>query len=525
MTVERSYARESSRGALWVGALRVTQQLVTLLQITILGRLLEPRDFGLMGIVLISIRFAEVFTYTGFEYALIHRQDADERTLHTTWWTLFLRRVLIAVALGVLAVPVSRLYREPAVIWPLLVMASDQIVRGATSLGVVLLQKELRFRRYVVVQAGGLVVGFVAAVGAALMLRSVWALVVAWMARSLATAVLSYGVHPYRPRLVFSRASARDLTGFGRWIQGSAILYFVVMQGADAISGLVFGAAALGSYQMASRFALLPTTQVGDVVLGTVLPSYARLQHDLPRLRAGFFRVLRVVLLLVVPLTILVATLLPDVLLIALGRRWSQSASLVPIIAVSGFLQALTRTGSPLFLATGRPKLQFAMDLVSAGVMMALIVPAGRLLQVPGLALASAAGLLVATIAWLDFVARCVAVPRRVVVRQMVPLALAAIPTAGGLLLLHGGLGWVACPLLRLVLCGVFAGIGAIIFVMALAVASRLSGVENPTGDLLRVLAARSPGWLERRLAPWLRGSIPAEAAGERSASASDGRD
>jgi O-antigen/teichoic acid export membrane protein len=418
-------ASATRAGGLWLTTQKIAQQVANLLQVVIVARFLSPADFGLMGIVLLSIRFGEVLTYTGFEFALIQKQNVDKSDLDTTWLTLLARRVFLAVALITLAAPIASFFNEPAAAMPLRAVALAQLVKGLTSLSPTLLQKELQFKRQVVMMLAGLAAGSVAAIIAAFLLRNVWALVIGLLVQISTIAVLSYALHPYRPGLQFNWQRSKELFNYGQWMLASAVLYFLTSQGADTFSGLLFGAAALGIYQMSSRFAMLPSNYFGDIILNAVLPSYAKLQHDLPRLTAAFLRVLSFTTFVILPVTILIAVILPVFIVDLLGDQWHDTIPLIPVIAAAGLLQAFLRTGSPLFLGTGRPKLQFSMDLISASVLLVAALLLGRAFGVLGLAWAAVLAALSPLPFWFVAIHRLV----RCSARQLLA---AVLPALGG---------------------------------------------------------------------------------------------
>ena len=87
-----------------------------------------------------------------------------------------------------------------------------------------------------------------------------------------------------------------------------------------------------------------------------------------------------------------------------LGPKWQDMVKLVAGLALGGAVQALLRTGSPLFMATGRPSCQFAMDIISSCGIMLCLWPFSRLMGLPGLAWAYALGICFSLPVWWRFV-------------------------------------------------------------------------------------------------------------------------
>ena len=369
-----------------------------------LARLLSPQDFGLVGLGDLCTQFLGIFSYTGFGEALVQRPNLAPKTLDTAWWVGVGRQAFICLALWIAAPWVATQFREPNAVSILRAMAFIQFLSGFTSGGLVLLTKELRFRPLFKLEACGLTVDLLVAVAVAIVWPSVWALVLGTLAGTVARVVLSYVVQPYRPRWIFDYREARSLFTFGQWLLFSAIMFFVISKGTDFVSGFLFGAAALGLYQMASRFALLPSNHLGEVLLSSLFPAYSLIQEDAPRIRAAFIRVLQLATLVIFPLSTLMAVAIGPILPLLLGPKWQDMVNLMAGLALGGAVQALLRTGSPLFMATGRPSCQFAMDMASSGGIMLCLWPFSRLMGLPGLAWAYALGICFGLPVWWRFV-------------------------------------------------------------------------------------------------------------------------
>lgn len=389
---EMGLGRRTVSGGLWLLGQRLAVQLLAVAQTVILARLLAPRDLGVMGIALLAVRYGEVFTYTGYDYALVQKVDLSEADLHTAWAIMLGRRLLLAVGLFLLAAPLGGLFHEPEATPLLRALSLAQVMGGLSSLGPILALRELAYARFVAASLPALAIGFAVSVGLAFAWRNAWALACGYLAQTAAMCALSYCVHPHRPRLRVDVAAARQLTGYGRWMLASAVLNLVVTQGSDTACAWMFGPAALGLYQMASRFAFLPATQIGEVAASAALPSYARIQREPARLRGAFLRVLGLTAFVVLPLSVLIMGLGPALVGPVLGAKWLDAAPLLPVIAVAGLLAALQRTGTPLFLATGRPRAQFLMDGAGAAVVASLFYPLGRAFGPWGLGVAAALG-------------------------------------------------------------------------------------------------------------------------------------
>lgn len=481
-------ADKTSRGSVWLGSQKIVQQAVTLVQLTILARLLSPEAFGLMGIALLVIRLLEVFTYTGMEYAVIQRAQLGERDIHTAWWLLLARRLLLGVVLYALANPVAGLFGEPAAANLLRVLALGQIILGMTSMSPILLQRNLQFQQQVTIVVGGLIVGATAAIAAAFLLRSAWALVVGSLVTAATSTILSYRLHPYRPKVAFEKQSAKEFFGFGQWMFASAVLYYVVSQGADALSGILFGAATLGLYQISTRFAMLPSTHFGDVILNATMPSYAKLQSEPERMRNAFVRVLRLAVVVILLPTLLLALLFPPLVDVILGEQWIEAATLIPIIAVAGFIQAFIRTGSPLFLATGNPRIQLILDMITAAVLFALFYPFSQTWGIVGLAWSVVFSSLSGVVVWYVAIRRLSGISTTSLLSAVAPGLIGALLTAPALLAGARLVADTTGPVSKLLLAGLITVPSVLLFLASAEFTSKAIGQQGAVVELIGFL-------------------------------------
>jgi O-antigen/teichoic acid export membrane protein len=389
-------------GSAWLLVDRVTLQVINLIQVILLGRLLAPEDFGLMGVALLSMQALGVFTYTGYDFALVQKVDLEERDIHTAWWIMFFQKLFIGLCLLVFSVPIARVFHSNAVIPILISMGFIQPILGLSNPTASLLQRQLRFRTMFYYQIFPAFIGFLASLIFALMYRNVWALVLGLAVNYLTQMVLSYLFIPYRPKFMISKRSATYFFYYGIWMFGSAVLWFLYSQGSNAFAGWMFGVAALGIYQMATRFSSLLTSSLFDVLNGAILPAVSIIQNDLDRLTKAFLRVLRVSVVVIFCASTLIAFGLPKLVVLLLGENWAESAMLIPVIAISGAVAGLVRIGAPVFLGTGKTKYQFYVDISQTVVMISLLYPLGKVYGMMGIPFAGLAGGLVALfIGWM----------------------------------------------------------------------------------------------------------------------------
>ena len=414
------------KGTFWLFLGKGYQQILLLCKVTILGRLLGPEEFGLVGIALLTVQFLATFTHTGFASALIQQPDLNDRDISTAWWVLLGRGTLIAGVLFLFSPWIAAIFKEPRAIPVLRAFGGIQFLLAFASIGIVLLSKSMEFNKLFKYEAWSSTIELVVAVAIALWYPSVWALVGGIFAGTVVRVVLSYVIYPYFPRFTFDMRSAINLFKFGQWLLFGAMVFYIFSRAADAMSGIMFGVAALGIYQMASRFALLPTSQIGELFLNAIFPAYSLIQNDAEKLKLTFLKVLQIAAFVIFPLTALMIVVVAPIIPMVLGVKWVGVVSLIPGVALGGMIQAMLRTGAPLFMAKGKPKLLFAVDLISALGVLILIYPFAKYFGLVGLAWAYFAGLALGIPLWWHMVKSQSGLSNREIMVAILPTLLAS---------------------------------------------------------------------------------------------------
>lgn len=347
-------SKKMAVGAAWMVAFKLLERGIGLVSTIILARLLEPDDFGLVAMATAFLGLLLLLTNFNFDVVLIQKQNA-ERYLYDTAWTFnVLFGLALAMVLAVTAIPLAKFYNEPRLEEILYVLALSSSFGGFGNIGPVAFRKDLQFHKEFYFLLAKKLIAFVVCIGLAVTLRNYWALVGGTFAGNILSVLLSYKVHPYRPR--FSLRGSRELFSFSLWLFVNNAIYFTYLRVADFIISKVLGNHALGVYTIAYEISNLPTTELVAPINRAVLPGYSRMAGNASDIRWGFLNVLSMIALCAIPAGVGIALLADLVVTVVLGEKWIDAIPLMQALAISGVFAALqTNTGS-LFMAVGKPR-------------------------------------------------------------------------------------------------------------------------------------------------------------------------
>lgn len=362
MTITKSQPTGAvvARGAMLMVGFKLVERTIGFISTLILARLLTPGDFGLVAMAMSVVSLMDLMGAFGFETAIIQRKNADRSHFDTAWTFAVIFGTGIAVMLVLLAVPAAQFYKDPRLAMVLPVLAIGSFVSGFENIGTVAFRKELDFGKEFRFLLSKKVIAFTVTISMAFAFESYWALVAGTVVGKVCMVLISYQVHPYRPR--FSLAATRDLFHFSRWLFLSNLVMFLQNKSDAFILGRTVGAADLGLYKIASEIAVLPSTELIAPINRAVFPAYSMLSNDLEKLGEKFLEVFRFIAVIALPVSIGLVCVADLAVRVLLGPKWEAAVPLLQLFVVCGLTSALQSNLFLIIVALGKPKANTMMS-------------------------------------------------------------------------------------------------------------------------------------------------------------------
>jgi O-antigen/teichoic acid export membrane protein len=382
-----SVVDQAVTGGIWEGGVNTVNRLIQLAKITILARLLPPKEFGILGVGFLTLAVFESFSQLGIKQALIQRQDANiDEYLDTSWTLQILRGLLLSATVFLIAPYAATWFGEPQATNVIRALGIGPLLLGLKNPGVVYFRKGLQFHRRFIQILSGTTVNFITAVTLGVLLGNVWALVAASVVGNVVSVVASYVLHGYRPSPKLNFERARELIDYGKWIFGSSITYFLKNQGDDIFVGWFLGATPLAFYQMSYRFSNAPSTELTDVVSNVMFPSLSQVQDDYQKLRTGYFRTHRLNVFLALPAAVGIALVASPFVRVVLGTDWLPMVPVMQMLAALGAVRVINSGNGPVYKTLSRPDIGMKLNIVQVLLITVGIYPAADEFGVVGVA-------------------------------------------------------------------------------------------------------------------------------------------
>jgi len=348
-----SLGRKTRRGIGWNIVAAVATNVVRIASVAILARLLSPRDFGIVAVVVAVTALATVIKDIGVGAALVQRETIDDDHVGTA----FAISVYLAGGLGVVLVAIApligRFYDMPEAVDVLRAMSIVFVIKGVAAVSAMLCLRDLNFRLVAILELGAYVAGTVTSIVLAALDAGAWSLVIGYLVEACVAAAFYLALRPPKLILRIHKERARELLGYGLGQTVFQISSALANQGDNLIVGHTLGRAALGFYGRAYDLVRFPANVFTSVVGNVLFPAFSRMQNDPVRLGRAFLRTLFGNAFLLLPFSMLLVVLAPEAIRVLLGPGWDEMVWPFRILTASMLCRTSYKAGAIVARATG----------------------------------------------------------------------------------------------------------------------------------------------------------------------------
>ena len=324
--------QKTINGLAWSLIERFSVQALQFVITIIIARILQPSDYGLVGMMSIFIAISFSLIDSGFSAALIQKKDRNQ----TDYSTIFFFNLAMSIALYLLIVlftpKIVNFYNEPRLLLLAKVIAINILIQSLSIIQTTHYSINLDFKTQA--KASLLSVIFSGIVGIILAYNDfgVWALVWQTITRNTLNVILLWVYSKWRPDLSFSKESLKSLFPFGSKLLVAGFLYTVFENIYLVIIGKYFSSKDLGYYVKAKNISNLPSSTLTSVILRVTFPVLSSIQDDEERMISMYKKIVRFTIFITFPLIILLAVVSKPLVLLLLTEKWYAAATYLQLL-------------------------------------------------------------------------------------------------------------------------------------------------------------------------------------------------
>lgn len=330
-------------------------KVVTLGTFLVLATLLSPKEFGVAALATSFIGVIVATMDASFGSCLMQRQDVDRSYFDTSFVLVVVTAAVLSILFVGLGAGMAWVFGSADYLPVFAAFAPAILLHGLTVVHQAYLVREHKLAVVARARILAVLVSAGATLGMALYHPSVWVFVVQQISNIGVFAILILAGAHLRLRFGFRRSHAADIIAFSRyfWAWGGVS---TLEKNIDIwiITGYL-GPVATGLYSSALRLTLMAYEITTGPVVRLALPIYARHQNSPASLRERYLALSSASALVMFPAFAGLALSGPTLVPLMLGREWTVTGEILPLMAVATWLFASNMYEFQLLTALNRP--------------------------------------------------------------------------------------------------------------------------------------------------------------------------
>lgn len=405
-----------------------TENILRFVRNIILARILAPDAFGLMATIISSVSVMEALTQVGLRQSTIQNKNgANEDFLNAVWWISSFRGLII-YGFAFFASPyISAYFGQPDSAFILRTGFLVFLFSGLISPRIHILEKDLQFKKWVILMQGAGIAGVIVAIATAFILQNVWALVLGFLSESILRTTFSFILCPIKPRLSLNKLYTSEIMQFSRRLFGLPVIMMIYSQIDIFIIGKILSIKILGTYVLVKHFAEMPMEFFSKIVHPVTLPVFASMQDEKQKLNNTLMSVSRLTALFGIPLVAFLFLYSETLLNIVYGPEYSKLAIPFGILSISSMIVIISSLIVQMYFAIGKPNLHRTASLARTIIFLILIYPATKYFSLTGTVIAGLLAVITMILIQLIYAKKVVNIDPQKYLQNLLPGALTSL--------------------------------------------------------------------------------------------------
>ena len=359
-----SIRKKAISGVLWNSISNFSSFGIDFIVGLILARLLTPKDFGLIATIIVVIALSEVFINSGFNQAIIRKQNCTQKDYSTAFFFNFIVAVFFFIILLITAKPISIFFNNTELKPLIQVLAFGLIISSFTLIQQAKLTKRIDFKLQTKISLISSTTSGCIGIVLALTGFGVWSLVVRSLTHKGIQSSLLWLWNRWKPDLVFSFDSFKELFGFGSKLLVSGLVGTLLQNINYIIIAKYFTPQELGYFTRAEMLKNLPSQNISSIITTVGYPVLATLQDDPVKMKKTFrYMLVNTFFIISILMAGMAATAKPLILTL-IGHQWLPSVILLQMLAFLGVMVPLNSMNINILNVVGRSDLYMKLQFV-----------------------------------------------------------------------------------------------------------------------------------------------------------------
>ncbi|MFW6016048.1 MAG: lipopolysaccharide biosynthesis protein [bacterium] len=328
----------------------ITQFLVGI----VLARLIAPEKFGIIGLTMIFISFADVLSSFGISEAIVQKNKIKDTDIETGFTLSVIFGIILYLISYIFAPFIALFFNEPIITSLIRFLGLAFPIRGITAVCLALLMRKFDFKSVFYVELISYIFGYsLITVVLAFLGFGVWALAIGSIFQSILKTIMLLYITRSNFKIGFNFKSAKHLLFFGSGVSGTSIFNNISDKIDYLIVGKFMSAYHVGLYTKAFNLMRIPLIAFSHVLGNVLLTSYSSVQDNKCLLKRSYYKSIDILSLLSFPIITGMAISAHYIIVGLYGEAWSGAVQPFRILCFAVFFKVTLHSSGSLVKSQG----------------------------------------------------------------------------------------------------------------------------------------------------------------------------
>ena len=290
---EETLKEKTAKGLFWGGVSNGLQQVLTLVFGVILLRILDPSDYGVVGMLAIFTGIANTILDCGFTTALTNKKEFKHKDYNAVFWFSLFSGIALYIILFFSAPLIARFYEKP-VLTNLSRFLFLSFLFGSTGVAHhAILFKNLMVKERAKIDIISLFLSGIVGVILALNGFAYWGLAAQTVVYVGSGTLLRWYFSPWRPTFNFDFTPIKEMFSFSSKLFLTNIFWQISSNIYSVVLGKFYNEKEVGLYSQGNKWMGMGNSVITGMINGVAQPVLIRMADDKERQKNVFRKMLR----------------------------------------------------------------------------------------------------------------------------------------------------------------------------------------------------------------------------------------
>ncbi|RQP13034.1 MAG: lipopolysaccharide biosynthesis protein [Chryseobacterium sp.] len=371
--MSESSKRTAISGVKWTVIQQIASQAISLGLVILLGKILSPKDYGLLGMVYFIFTISNVLLDSGFSSSLIRNPSATSKHFSVVFNYNLIMGIALYMVVFLIAPAVANFFSQPILKNIVRIYGLTILVGAFSTTQQAYLSKTLQFKSLAICTLVSSLLGATVGVVAALCQLHVWSLVLTTLVTGGVNMVMLWSYSSWFPRFfLFDSIIFKLHFKFGYKLTITNLIDGVSRSFVNIVLGRLFTPTIVGYYSRSESLKNIIVNVIGNTISKVSIPVLSSEQDSL-QFSVKYKILIDTIMYITFPIFIFVAAYAREIILLIFTDEWLSMVFYLQALALAGAFYPVTSANFNSLIIKGRSDLVLKANSINKLLLLTLI--------------------------------------------------------------------------------------------------------------------------------------------------------